>query len=168
MSVEDLQSRAAYLRGLADGLDLDEKDKKDRIILKIIDFLDDVAEEMEQLRTDYDELFEYAEAIDEDLTELEDDFYEDDDEDDDEDDEDDDEYEDGFTIECPNCRELVVVGDDLLDQDEAIEVKCPGCGEVVLVDDDDWDDEDLEDLLEEEEEEEEEEEPKPKNNKKKK
>ncbi len=151
--MKDLKSRAAYLKGLAEGLALDESDKKDKVVLKMIDFLDDVAEEMEQLRTDYDELFEYVETIDEDLTDLEDDYFEDDAGDnadgggDDDDDNANDNYGDGFTIECPNCRELVVVGDELLDRDEPIEVKCPGCGEVVLVDDDDWEEEDLEDLL---------------------
>lgn len=151
--MKDLKSRAAYLKGLAEGLALDESDNKEKIILKMIDFLDDVALEMEQLRTDYDELFEYVETIDEDLTDLEDDFFEGDDGDEDEDYDGigvEDDYGNGFTIECPNCRELVVVGDDLLDRDEAIEIKCPGCGEIVLVDDDNWEEETLEDLLEEE------------------
>ena len=58
------------------------------------------------------------------------------------------------SVECPNCREVVVVPEDLLDQDAAIEVTCPGCGEVVLIDDEDWEEEDLEELLDEEEKEE--------------
>jgi DNA-directed RNA polymerase subunit delta len=101
-----------------------------------------ITEELEQVRVDYEELFEYTEAIDDDLTELEDDFYEDEDDDDDYDyDFDDDEFEGGFSIECPNCREIVVVDEDLLDQEEAIEVICPGCGEAVLVDDEEWEEE---------------------------
>ena len=164
--MEDLKSRVAYLKGLAEGLKLDESDKEGKILLKIIDVLEGVAEEVDQMKTDYDELLEYTEAIDEDLTDLEDEYYEDDDddededddddEDDDNDDDDDDEHDnEGFTIECPNCRELVVVADDLLDNKEPIKVTCPGCGEAVLIDDDDdWEDDELpEDFTPEEKEE---------------
>jgi len=136
---EDLKARVSYIRGLAEGLGLGEESKEQKIMQKMIDLLEGMAEEIEELQVDYEELFEYTEAIDDDLTELEEDFYEDVDEDDDEDYEYDfDEYEGGFSIECPNCREIVVVDDELLDQDSAIEVTCPGCGEVVLVDDEEW------------------------------
>jgi len=148
---EDLKARVSYIRGLAEGLGLGEESKEQKIMQKMIDLLEGMAEEIEELQVDYEELFEYTEAIDDDLTELEEDFYEDVDEDDDEDYEYDfDEYEGGFSIECPNCREIVVVDDELLDQDSAIEVTCPGCGEVVLVDDEEWEEAEAE--AEEEEE----------------
>lgn len=134
---EELKARVSYLRGLADGLELGEETKEQKVLQKMLDLLEGITEELEQVRVDYEELFEYTEAIDDDLTELEDDFYEDEDEDDDYD-FDDDEFEGGFSIECPNCREIVVVDEDLLDQEEAIEVICPGCGEAVLVDDEEW------------------------------
>jgi len=135
---EELKARVSYLRGLADGLELGEETKEQKVLQKMLDLLEGITEELEQVRVDYEELFEYTEAIDDDLTELEDDFYEDDDDDDYEYDFDDDEFEGGFSIECPNCREIVVVDEDLLDQEEAIEVICPGCGETVLVDDEEW------------------------------
>jgi DNA-directed RNA polymerase subunit delta len=146
---EDLKARVSYIRGLADGLELGEESKEQKIMQKMIDLLEGVTEEIEELRVDYEELFEYTEAIDDDLTELEEDFYEDADEDEDDYDYDFDDYEGGFSIECPNCREIVVVDDELLDQDSAIEVTCPGCGEVVLVDDEEWGEEEVE--VEEEE-----------------
>ena len=146
---EDLKARVAYLRGLAEGLELGDNSKEEKILQKVIDILDEFAEELEQLRVDHEELFEYTEAIDEDLTELEEDFYEEECNEDD-DDLDDEEFEGGFSMECPNCREVVVVSEDLLDQDSAIEVTCPGCGEVVLIDDEDWEEEDLEDITDEE------------------
>ena len=135
---EELKARVSYLRGLADGLELGEETKEQKVLQKMLDLLEGITEELEQVRVDYEELFEYTEAIDDDLTELEDDFYEDDDDDDYEYDFDEDEFEGGFSIECPNCREIVVVDEDLLDQEEAIEVICPGCGETVLVDDEEW------------------------------
>lgn len=143
---EDLKARVSYLRGFTEGLDLGEESKEQKVLQRIIDLLEDMTDEIEQLRVDCEELFEYTEAIDDDLTELEDDFYEDD-----EDDDDDEDFDGGFSIECPNCREIVVVDDDILDQESAIEVTCPGCGEVVLVDDEEWD-EDLDELPEESEE----------------
>lgn len=144
---EELKARVSYLRGFAEGLDLGEESKEQKVLQKVIELLEQVSEEVEQLRVDYDELFEYTEAIDDDLTELEEDFYEDDVDDDFYDDDMLGDYNEGFSIECPNCREIVVVDDDILDQEEAIEVTCPGCGEVVLVDDEEWE-VDLEELPE--------------------
>jgi DNA-directed RNA polymerase subunit delta len=135
---EELKARVSYLRGLADGVELGEETKEQKILQKMIDLLEGITEELEQVRVDYEELFEYTEAIDDDLTELEDDFYEDEDDDDYDYDFDEDDFEGGFSIECPNCREIVVVDEDLLDQEEAIEVICPGCGEAVLIDDEEW------------------------------
>lgn len=145
---EDLKARVSYLRGFTEGLDLGEESKEQKVLQRIIDLLEQMSDEVEQLRVDYDELFEYTEAIDDDLTEMEEDFYEEDVDDDFFEDDLIDEYSEGFSIECPNCREIVVVEDDLLDQEEAIEVTCPGCGEVVLVDDEEWE-VDLEELPEE-------------------
>jgi DNA-directed RNA polymerase subunit delta len=137
---EDLKARVSYLRGFTEGLDLGDESKEQKVLQRVIDLLEDMTDEIEQLRVDYEELFEYTEAIDEDLTEMEEDFY--DDEDDEDDDDDDfEEFEGGFSIECPNCREIVVVDDDILDQESSIEVTCPGCGEVVLVDDEEWEEE---------------------------
>ncbi len=146
---EDLKARVSYLRGFAEGLELGEESKEQKVLHRIIDLLENMTDEIEQLSVDYEELFEYTEAIDDDLTEMEEDFYEDA-EDVVDDDYGDymDELEGGFSLECPNCREIVVVDDDLLDQDASIEVTCPGCGEVVLVDDEEWD-VDIEEVSEE-------------------
>ncbi len=140
---EDLKARVSYLKGLAEGLALDEESKEGKLLLRIVDLLDEMAYEIEQLKTDHEELLEYTEALDEDLADLEDDFYED------HDDEDDDDYE-SFTVECPNCREMVEISDDLLHTDSSIKVTCPRCNEIVLIDDEDWEDEDLDDLLDDE------------------
>ena len=148
---EDLKARVSYLRGFTEGLELGEESKEQKILHRIIDLLGDISEEIEQMRVDYEELFEYTEAIDEDLSTMEDDFYEEEDEEDFFDDELVG-YDEGFSIECPNCREIVVVDDNILDQDSSIEVTCPGCGEAVLVDDEEWY-EDYEELPETNEEE---------------
>ena len=141
---EDLMARVSYLKGLAEGLALNEESNEGKLLLRIVDLLDEFAVEIEQLKDDYEELFEYTEALDEDLAELEDDFYEDYDlhsgapl------------YEESFTVECPNCRELVEISDDLLHTENSIKVSCPQCGEIVMIDDEDWEDEDLGELFDE-------------------
>ena len=148
---EDLKAQVSYLKGLAEGLALDEESKEGKLLLRIVDLLDEMAHEIEQLKPS-EELFEYTEALDEDLAELEDDFYEDYD-----DHEDDDDYE-CFTVECPNCREMVEISEDLLHTDSPVKVTCPRCKEIVMIDDEDWEDEDLDELLDDEDDMEEEDE----------
>jgi len=143
---EDLKARVSYLRGFAEGLELGEESKEQKILHRIIDLLEEMTDEIEQLRVDYEELFEYTESIDDDLTELEEDFYEDEEYEELGDEYDD--YEGGFSLECPNCREIVVVPENILDSESSIEVTCPGCGEAVLFDDEEWNEE-LDELIEE-------------------
>ncbi len=143
----DLKAQVSYLKGLTEGFGISEQEKEGKILIKIIDLLDNLVDEFKELQDDHDELCEYTEAIDDDLTELEETCFDQDDDDDESDHKDDEEeqdYDEGFTIECPNCREMVVVGGDLLDDDSPLEVTCPSCGEVVLIDDEDWDENDLE------------------------
>ncbi len=135
---DNLKARVHYLRGFMEGIELEENTKEQKVLHKIIEVLEEVATEIEMLKADYDDIFEYTEAIDDDLTELEDDIYDENGDFDDFEDDFIDDFEGGFSIECPNCREIVVVGDDLLDQDASIEVTCPGCGEAVLVDDEEF------------------------------
>ena len=130
------------LERLGRGLALDEESKEGKLLRQIVDVLDEMAYEIEQLKTEYEELLEYAEAIDEDLAEIEDDVYGDYDEDEEEDDDD-----ETFTVECPNCREMVEISDDLLHAEGPIKVTCPRCNEVVMMDDEDWDEEDLDELI---------------------
>ena len=75
--MNDLNSRVAYLKGLAEGLGLDEEKRESKLFRAIIDVLAEMAEAIGRLRDDYDDLTDYAEAIDQDLNDLEDDFYDD-------------------------------------------------------------------------------------------
>lgn len=162
--MDDLRSRLGYLRGLADGLGVGEETGEGKVIRQIIAVLDDLADSLEEVKEDYEELFSYMEAIDEDLTELEDtilegedddyDYLDSDDDDDDYDYLDDDELdldddEISFTVECPECRHEVVIDEDILEDEESLEVLCPKCGRVVFINDEDWDEELEEDLPDE-------------------
>ncbi|MEG1887449.1 MAG: hypothetical protein RR177_04915, partial [Oscillospiraceae bacterium] len=70
------------------------------------------------------EICEQLDAVDEDLSTLEEDFYEDDDSccDGDCDDCDDD---DCYEIECPACKNLIYVDEEMLDEGG---INCPNCG----------------------------------------
>ena len=131
-----ISENAAYLKGLADGLGIDESTKEGKVILKLLDVVCDMAEKIEVLESENEELHAYIEEIDEDLGNLEEDLLSLDDEEDfedysdlnDEDDDfDDEEEEDYYEIECPSCGEKICFTDDI----EIEELVCPACGELV-------------------------------------
>lgn len=126
--MEDLLKNVSYLKGLAEGLKLEEKSDEGKVLVKIIDCLDEMAETIYDLAADQDDLFEQVEAIDEDLSEVEDIVYEDE-YDEDEDDFDDFEY---FEVECPNCHEVVYIDEDYFGEDKPI--VCPNCDEEIELD----------------------------------
>lgn len=140
--MEELKERMAYIRGLSAGMNLDQKSPEARILFEMMDLLDGVVRSVDRLTIQNDDLEEYVAAIDEDLTDLENDFYDEYGDDnvevfeltDDMDDDDDDiEY---LEMECPNCQETVFVDATVFDDDDVVEVLCPECHETILVNDD--------------------------------
>lgn len=125
--MEYLYERVSYLRGLAEGLKVDESTDQGKLVTKIIDVLSDFADAINELSDSQNELDEYVEAIDEDLSTVEDEVYGD------EDneygfDEDEDDY-DYIEVECPHCKENVYLDEDLVESGE--QVLCPNCHEVI-------------------------------------
>ena len=154
---KDIKGRVAYLKGLAEGLQLDQDTKHGKVLTNLIDVLQDMAGEIDGLRRSHEEVEAYVESLDEDLASMEDDVYFDEDdvvlvEDDDgevvrddaDGDEDDIDLEDVieepvyFKVECPHCHENVYFEDSLVDDDYALEVTCPNCGAVVYSTEDDF------------------------------
>lgn len=129
-----LYEEVAYLKGLAEGLEISKETKEGKIIHKIVEVLDSFADAIVELEEEQVDLIEYVESIDEDLADMEDDIY------DDEDSEDDDEDENYSYVEmeCPNCSDLVEIDEDLLYNDE-IDIVCPNCKAIILSSDDDDD-----------------------------
>ncbi|NLZ93220.1 MAG: AraC family transcriptional regulator [Firmicutes bacterium] len=135
--MDDLTSRVAYLRGLAAGLGIEESSREGKLFTEIIDVIDALAVAVTELQEDHAELADYTEAIDEDLNELEDDFYESYGEEEDEDYYDlEAEDDDMFSVECPECHEIVYIDDDMLEDDDVVEILCPNCERIVFVNDD--------------------------------
>lgn len=122
-----LYEEVAYLKGLAEGLEISEETKEGKIINKIVDVLESFADAIVELEEEQIELIDYVESIDEDLSDIEDDIYEDDEDDD----EDDDEEYNYIEMECPNCNDFVEIDEDLL-YNEDIDIVCPNCQAVIL------------------------------------
>ena len=116
-----ISEKVAYIKGLADGLVLDDNNKQDKLLKAIIDVLDDIALTVEDLEDCSAELAEQIDAVDEDLAALEDVVYEEDECDDCCCDCDDDMYE----VECPNCHDIIYVDEDMLCEES---IDCPNCG----------------------------------------
>ena len=123
--------KVAYIRGLAEGLELDDSKKEVKVLNAIIDLLDDLAMSLSDLEDGYSDMADQLDAVDEDLGSLEDDFYGDDE--DDEDDEDTCYYE----VTCPNCHETICLSEDIIEDGQ---MDCPNCGETLEFDIDECDD----------------------------
>ena len=105
----EISEKVAYLKGLAEGLNLDTDSKEGKLIAAIIDVLDDMAEKFAEVD---DELCDVEETL---YLAL----------DDDEDDEEDDEEEECFVTTCPECEEEVYFDETVLEDGEVV---CPNCG----------------------------------------
>lgn len=135
-----LGEEVAYLRGLAEGLEIESETKEGKMICKIIDVLENLADTLDDMQEDYDELVEYVESVDEDLSEVEDILYEEDEDDfdDDYDDCDDEDELSYIEMECPNCGDLVDIDEELL-FDDSVDVICPNCQAIILSSEEDED-----------------------------
>ena len=118
-----ISEKISYIKGLAEGLALDTETKEGKVLAAIIDLLDDMVDEIDAIDEACAEIGEQLDAVDEDLSLLEDDYYAEDDYDDDEDDDyyDDDVYE----VECPNCNDIIYLDESMLEEEE---MACPNCG----------------------------------------
>ena len=144
-----ISEKVAYLKGLAEGLNLDvEKSKEGKLISVMIGILEEVGLSIEDLEENALALGEEIDVLSDDLADVESVVF-----DEDEDDEDacgggcccssldDDDF---FEIECPSCGEDIVIDESILDIGE---VTCPNCGDkfsMDLVDEAEAEDEDKE------------------------
>ena len=126
-----INEKAAYLKGLMEGLQLDTEKAEGKMIAAIVDLLGDVtkkltdvedttiaiSDELDEIEEDLDAIEDYILEVEEDLEDEDDEYF--DDEDDDYGFDDEEDYEEGF---------------DFGDEDSIIyEVKCV-CGNVINFD----------------------------------
>ena len=126
-----ITEKVAYLKGLVEGMDIDQTNKEGKVLVAIMDVLNDLATTLEDLEDYTAELTEQVDAIDEDLDLLESDYYEDW--------EDDENYCDGccddcdedcgdefYDVTCPSCDTTFCVDEETLLEGG---IECPNCGE---------------------------------------
>ena len=126
-----ISEKVAYLKGLAEGLNIDtEKSKEGKLISVMIGILEEIGMSIEDLEESAEALGEEIDAISDDLSDVEKVVYDDEDEDDDEcvcgcDD------DDFFEVEGPNCGETLMIDESVLEEGV---IQCPGCKQKFALD----------------------------------
>ena len=116
----DLNAKAAYIRGLMNGMEFDPNSKNGRIIAAMMDLLEAMAATVTEHDDALDQVYDELDAMDEDMDDLTSALFDIDDED-----EDDMDSEAEYEVTCPNCGVVTAVDvDTLLNQ----ELVCPSCG----------------------------------------
>ena len=127
-----LSKKVAYLKGLMEGLKIDDSTNEGKILTIMADILDEMSATVEDIAEEVDETVELVDTLDEDLGEIEDLIYGDDDDDDDA----------MYECVCPNCGDTIMLGENII-ADGSID--CPNCGESLEFDFSEIEDEDNED-----------------------
>ncbi len=137
--------KVAYLRGMLEGMKFDADSDMGKIVLKLIDIVDDLAHDLTDAEERADVMADYIDELDHDLGEVEEYVYGDDCDCCDDDDCDcccdDDDDDDLYELECPNCGDKIYITEDMLNGS----IECPNCNtkiDDIEVEDEDEPDED--------------------------
>ncbi len=114
--------KIAFLKGLAEGLEIKEDSKEGKMLLGILDALETAVKEFQEVN-------DHIDAVDESLADLEDELEDFEDEDEDEEDDDDGMIE----CECPHCGNSIFFDSETFDLSE--DHNCPNCGKPLFDDD---------------------------------
>ena len=114
----EITERVAYLKGLAEGMELNTDKREGKLLAAIIDVLEDIALELEDIQDEQAELADGLDAVSDDLEDVEDVVFDEYDEEDDD--------EDCYATTCPTCEETIYFDESILEDGEVI---CPNCGE---------------------------------------
>lgn len=151
--MSELSDKIAYIKGLCAGLDFDANTAQGKLLMAIVDALGSIKDELDDVRSQHEDLEEYVDILDDDLEELENEVYGDadiDDEDEDDgdddfdidddedydDDEDESDAEDECDDDCCECghhhHHHHELGEDVMNQPLA-ERPCPACGKPIAI-----------------------------------
>ena len=130
-----ISEKAAYLKGLMDGLSMNQETDEGKMIAAIVDLLGDLSRKVTDIEDTTIAISDELDEIEEDLDAIEDFIMDEEDEDEDWDDEDYDEegfdYGDEETtiyeVECA-CGEVIAFDEEVLEEGSMI---CPNCGETL-------------------------------------
>lgn len=114
-----LKEKSAYIKGLTDGLKLNEDNDEVKVIKELVNMLSDITSAISELTEATEQISNQIDIIDEDISDLENYVYEDDDYD----------FCGNDCHNCDNCEDY----EDLYDEDAFYEVTCPNCGNDINV-----------------------------------
>ncbi|MGV8907265.1 MAG: CD1247 N-terminal domain-containing protein [Acetobacterium sp.] len=119
-----INEKVAYTKGLMDGLDLDKNTNEGKVLVQVLDILEDIVDALDGLTEGQEELEAYVEMVDDDLTDLEEFILDEEDllDDDDDFEFDDDDY---YEVVCPECGNVYITELESFENDAVI---CPDCG----------------------------------------
>lgn len=103
--------KAAYLKGMMDGMKLDKESDHGKLFAAIADLLEDLSLSVADLEDETSAMREYIDELDTDMSALETAVYDDED------------YEEGSEHDCINCDEEECV----------VSLECPACGEEIFI-----------------------------------
>ncbi|MGE4483516.1 MAG: CD1247 N-terminal domain-containing protein [Oscillospiraceae bacterium] len=129
-----VSEKVAYLRGLCDGLKIDSESDEGKLFTAVIDVLGDIASDLEDIEENALDIGDELDAISDDLADVENYVFGEDEDEDDEDEDDDYEFDEDefvYSVTCPSCNEEITVSEDIL---ELGEIDCPNCGEKLEFD----------------------------------
>ena len=151
-----ISEKAAYLKGLMDGLNLDTEKAEGKMIAAIVDLMGDVTRRLADVEETTIAISDELDEIEEDLDAIEDYILDEDEDEDDEDwddedawdfDDEDEDLDEGFDfgdpdttiyeVECA-CGSIINFDEETLEEGSIV---CPECGETLefsLEDDEDW------------------------------
>ena len=141
--------KAAYLKGLTEGLGITPETKEGKLWAALQDLLSDMAHEIEDIQASHLDMADALDELTDEVTLLQDacgelDDFSADEEDEEEDDEEDEDSvfdEILYDVTCPVCGEEITLDEDMLAQGS---IDCPHCGEALefeMGEDEDGDDE---------------------------
>ena len=127
-----LTDRANYLRGLAEGMKLNPEKDSNRVLLELLDLVAEMASELEALDASQQQLSDFVDMMDDDLSTVEEILSDDEEEDWDEDGEEEDAEDDDISVTytCPHCGEEITLSLDDLDLED--DMPCPACGKPLF------------------------------------
>lgn len=117
--MQSIIEKVSYLQGLSEGLIITEGSPQGKIISGMLAVLNEMADEINSLQRDLEEMHNYIECVDDDLLELEEIIT----------------GEEYIEAQCGSCGERLYVEMDSFEDEDIIEIVCPSCNEVVFVND---------------------------------
>ena len=116
--------KLAYINGLMEGMKFDTDSNEGKIMMHMLEALELLAEDVDALNDVSESLGEEIDAISDDLLNVEDYLFDDEDDCDCDCDCCDDDCE--IFVECPTCHARIELDEEDLEEDG---IECPGCGE---------------------------------------